>query len=229
MANKLFWYALLNSIKRIVLGVGLNILCTILVAYPLSKDSRKFKMRNLWAWFFFIPMIFSGGIIPWFILIKELKLINSIWALVLPGAVSPFYIVVLLNFFRGIPAELEEAAIIDGCGYWRILFQIYLPLSLPAIATIAVFAILAHWNSWFDGLILMSEPKNYPLITYLQTAVININYERLTEEEIRRLALLGGSSYKAAQLFAGSLPVILSYPFLQRYFIKGLTLGSIKG
>lgn len=229
MQNKLFWKGMYNSIIRVVLGVSINLFLTLLAAYPLSKETSRFRQRTFYVWILFITMIFSGGLIPNFILINDLKLINNILALLLPGAVPIFYILLLLNFFRGLPAELEEAAIIDGASQWRILFKIYVPLSLPALATISVYAILGHWNSWFDGLIYMNDPNKYPLMTYLQTAVISIDYDKMTAEEIAKLSVLGDRTYKAAQIFLGSLPVLLSYPFLQKYFIKGLVIGSVKG
>lgn len=229
MDNKLFWNGMKNSAIRVVLGVGLNLLITLLAAYPLSKSVHRFRERTYYAWFIFLTMVFSGGIIPFYMVVKEVGLLNSMWALVLPGGVNAFYILVLLNFFRGIPSELEDSALIDGSGHWRTLFQIFLPLAKPAIATVSVFAIVGHWNAWFDGLIFMATPDKYPLLTYLQTAIVNINYETLSDEEIKRLALLGQRTNRAAQIFLGSLPVIMCYPFLQKHFTKGLVLGSVKG
>jgi putative aldouronate transport system permease protein len=229
LENSLFWKGMWNSTLRIILGVSINLIITLLAAYPLSKEKSRFKPRTLYAWFIFITMIFHGGLIPWYMVIRELGLLNNIWALVLPTAVPVFLILIMLNFFRGIPSELEEAALIDGSGQWRLLFQIYIPLAKPSIATIAIFAIVTHWNSWFDGLILMHDPNKYPLITYLQTSVIAINYETLSEEEIIKAALLGERTNKAAQIFLGSLPVLMCYPFLQKHFTKGLVLGSVKG
>src|SRR5690606_31058401 len=119
--------------------------------------------------------LFNGGLIPWYITIKEVGLLNSIWALVLPGAVPVFSIVLLLNFFREVPRELEESAVIDGASQWTTLWRIYVPISKPAIATLALFSMVEHWNSWFDGLILMGDPTNYPLQSYIQTIVIQQN------------------------------------------------------
>lgn len=229
LENKLFWKGMYNSLIRVVLGLAVNLLFTVLAAYPLSKETSRFKQRTFYAWIFFIPMIFGGGLIPTFILVKDLKLMNSIWALILPGAVPIFYILLMLNFFRGLPNEMEEAALIDGASQWRILFTIYIPLSLPALATICVYAILGHWNSWFDGLIYLNDPNKYPVMTYLQTAVISIDFNKLTPEEIQKLSVLGDKTYKAAQIFLGSFPVLVTYPFFQKYFTKGLVLGSVKG
>lgn len=229
LENKLFWKGMFNSVLRIVLGVAFNLFFTVMAAYPLSKDTERFRQRPIYTWYFMIPMLFGGGLIPTFILVKDLRLLNNILALVLPGAVPIFYVLLMLNFFRGLPVELEEAALIDGSNQWQILFRIFIPLSLPAMATISVYTIVGQWNSWFDGLIYMNDPNKYPLMTYLQTAVISIDYNKLTAEEIEKLSLLGDRTYKAAQLFLGSLPVLITYPFFQKYFMKGLVLGSVKG
>lgn len=229
LENKVFWRSFLNSIVRVLTGVPLQIACTVLAAYPLSKSSSRFPQRTFWAWFIFIPMLFSGGIIPWFLTINALGIRGTLWALILPSAVSTFYVLLMLNFFRGIPGELEESALIDGAGQFRILLQIYLPLSLPSLATIAVYSILGVWNSWFDGLILMNRPQEYPLMTYLQAMVVNLDRNNLTEQEIVRLAQLGERTNRAAQVFLGTLPILVTYPMFQKYFTKGLTIGAVKG
>ena len=174
-------------------------------------------------------MLVNGGLIPTYMTISSLKLLGSIWALILPSTIVTFYVILMLNFFRGIPGEIEEAALIDGAGQWRILFGIYLPLSLPSLATIAVYCSLAQWNEWFNGIIYMNDPSQYPLMSYLQIAVLNINLEDLTAEEAAKLSQIGTQTYKAAQLFVAAIPMVCVYPFLQKYFTKGLTLGSVKG
>ena len=219
MSADLFWSGLYNSFVRTGLGVVMSLFFTVIVAYPLSKDSKRFRHRTLFAWFFFLPMIINGGLIPNYILIKELGLLDNILALVLPMALPVFYILVMLNFFRNLPGEMEESALMDGASQWRILFQIYVPLSLPAMATIAVYILAMHWNSWFDGLIYMNDPNNYPLMTYLHTAVLN-TYSRYQ---------VSSRTNNAAMMFLGATPIILTYPFLQRYFVKGLVLGGVKG
>ena len=174
-------------------------------------------------------MLFNGGLVPNYLLVKELGLLNSIWALVLPGAVPVFSIILMLNFYREIPEEMEDAAFVDGASHWRILFQVYVPLSLPAVATISLFAIVAHWNSWFDGLIYMKGDR-YPLQTYLQTIVAAFqNASILNNTELMRLANLNDRSVKAAQLIIGALPILLVYPYLQKYFVSGIKLGGVKG
>jgi putative aldouronate transport system permease protein len=227
--NNMFWRSMANSIVRAVLGVAVNVLCSCLVAYPLSKNSHDFKLRSFYAWIFFIPMIVNGGLIPTYMVVVETKLLNSVWSIILPGAVHVFFILVLLNFFRNIPKEMEEAALIDGAGQWRILLRVYIPLSKPALATICVYAILNHWNAWFDGAIYLDSLDKFPLMTYLQTVVVNYNPDKLSPSELEKISRLGSRTLKAAQIFVAALPVMLSYPFFQRYFTKGLTLGGVKG
>lgn len=224
-----FWISMLNSIKRILLGTPLNLLLTIMIAYPLSKEVTQFRFRLVYAWIFFLTMLFNGGLIPWYVTLKELNLLNTIWALVLPGAVPVFSIVLLLNFFREVPKELEESAVIDGASQWTTLWRIYVPISKPAIATLALFSMVDHWNSWFDGLILMGDPSNYPLQSYIQTIVIQQNFTGVTREEILSLAQISDRTLRSSQIFLASLPIIAAYPFLQKYFVKGIVLGSVKG
>ncbi|QJD84026.1 carbohydrate ABC transporter permease [Cohnella herbarum] len=224
-----FWVSMLTSIERIAIGTPLNLLLTILVAYPLSKTTEQFRFRLVYAWVFFLTMLFNGGLIPWYITIKQLGLLDSIWALVLPGAVPAFSIVLLLNFFRAVPKELEESAVIDGAGSWTTLWRIYVPISKPAIATLALFSMVDHWNSWFDGLILMGDPSHYPLQSYIQTIVVQMNLGSMSMEELKNLARISDRTLKASQIFLGSLPIIAVYPFLQRFFVKGIVLGSVKG
>ncbi len=224
-----FWQSMLVSLERITLGGGINLLLIILSSFPLSKERHEFRARSFYAWLFFITMLFSGGLIPWYMAIRQYKLLDSIWALVLPGAVPVFSVILMLNFFRQIPKELSEAACIDGAGQWRILWQIYVPTSTPAIATVLLFALVGHWNSWFDGLILMNNPDHYPLQSYIQTIVVQRTYSMLSREEIQQLATISDRTLRSAQIFLGSLPIILVYPFLQRYFVKGIVLGGVKG
>jgi putative aldouronate transport system permease protein len=217
------------TLQRLIFGVALNLLLTILLAYPLSKEVKAFPMRTFFAWFVVFTMLFNGGLIPNYMIVKETNLLNSIWALVIPGAVPVFHVVLLLNFFRGIPKELEEASHMDGAGHWVTLFQIYLPLSLPALATIGLFATVGHWNAWFDGMIYMNTPANYPLQTYLRTIIIEQDLTVLgSDDAIRQLENVNPRTTRAAQIFLGALPILLVYPFLQRYFMKGIVLGSVK-
>lgn len=229
LKNQMFWKAMFNSVGRVTLGTLINLGCTCLVAYPLSKPNDRFKLRTFYAWIFFIPMIINGGLIPTYMVVKDTNLIDSIWSLILPGAVPVFFIMVLLNFFRAIPAELEDAALIDGAGQLRTLMQIFIPLSKPALATLCVYAMLNHWNAWFDGTIYLNSLSKFPLLTYMQTVVVNYNPELLSPAELEQMSKLGGRNLEAAQIFASSLPIIMTYPFFQKYFTKGLILGGVKG
>ncbi|QGQ94883.1 carbohydrate ABC transporter permease [Paenibacillus psychroresistens] len=224
-----FWRAFVVTLKRVAMGTTLNVFLVILLAYPLSKSKEKFRTRSIYVWFFFFTMLFSGGLIPSYILISKLGLMNTIWALVLPGAVTVFNIILMLNFFREVPEEIEDAANIDGANHWRTLWQIYVPLSTPAIATITLFCIVGHWNSWFDGLIYMSNSENYPLQSYLQTIVVKINSVTTSATEQIRLAKLNDRSIRGAQMVVASVPILIVYPFLQKYFVSGIRLGSVKG
>ncbi len=224
-----FWRSMKVSVTRIIMGGGLSILLTITAAYPLSQPKASFRFRTVYAWFFFITMIFNAGLIPWYMVIRQFGLLDSIWALILPGAVPVFSVILLLNFFREVPRELAEAAFIDGAGHWRTLWTIYVPLSKPALATLLLFSLVANWNSWFDGLILMNNPDKYPLQTYIQTIAVQRSFSMMTREEIQQMATISDRTLRSAQIFLGSLPIVMLYPFLQKYFVKGIVLGGVKG
>jgi putative aldouronate transport system permease protein len=226
-----FLASLVVSLKRVALGVTINMFLTILCAYPLSKEKKDLRLRGVYSWFFIITILFSGGLIPFYMTVKTLGLINSIWALVLPGAIPVFNVLLLMNFFRQLPKEIEESVFLDGAGHWTNLWRIQVPLSMPAIATLILFTTVGHWNSWFDGLILMNHPKNYPLQSYLQTIVTTIEQRltNMTAEDVKILSEINDRTTKSAQIFLAALPILSVYPFLQRYFMSGIVLGSVKG
>ncbi len=228
LSRPAFRSAFVVSVQRVILGTAVNMILTVLVAYPLSKENAVFPMRTVYTWFFIVTMLVSGGLIPLYMVVRWTGLLDSIWSLVLPVAVPVFNVVLLMNFFRGLPKELEEAAFVDGAGHWEVLFRIYLPLSMPAIATLTLFSFVMHWNSWFDGLIFMNSPDNYPLQSYLQTLVIGQDLSQFSMDPAL-LQLVSNDTFKAAQIFIGALPILVLYPFLQRYFVKGIVLGSVKG
>ncbi|MGG1550550.1 carbohydrate ABC transporter permease [Paenibacillus ferrarius] len=216
------------TLQRVVIGVTLNMVLTIMVAYPLSKEGRSLKGRTVYVWLFVFTMLFSGGIIPLYMTIRSLGLLDSVWALVLHNAVPVFNVMILLNFFRGLPKELEEAALMDGAGHWRILWGIYVPLSTPSLATLTLFAIVSHWNAWFDGILFMNSPAHYPLQSYLYTVVVGLDTLVKSNIDLEVIALVSDRTARAAQIFLGALPILVVYPFLQRYFTKGIVLGSVK-
>nr|WP_204343674.1 carbohydrate ABC transporter permease [Paenibacillus elgii] len=220
-----FWV----SVQRVVLGTTLSMFLTILTAYPLSKEPRQFRLRTFYAWFFVFTILFSGGLIPTFLTIKSLNLIDSIWALVLPTAVPVFNVILLLNFYRNLPKELEESSRIDGAGHFTTLWKIYVPLSLPALATTGLFTMVGHWNSWFDGMLYMNHTENYPLQTFLQTVIIKMDFRFIKAENAELMLKLSDRTSRAAQIFVAAFPILVVYPFLQKLFIKGIVMGSVKG
>ena len=224
-----FLQAFLISAKRVALGYVITMVVIILTAYPLSKEKNVFHARGKYAWIFIFTMMFSGGLIPTYMTIRYLGMLDTIWALVLPGAVPIFNMVLMMNFFRTIPHEIEEAAFIDGAGHFKTLVTIYLPLSLPSLATVSLFVIVNHWNSWFDGIIYMNHTYNYPLQSYLRTIIINPDLQSMTSSEQLVMREISERTFKAAQIFLGAVPILCVYPFLQKYFMTGLTMGSVKG
>ena len=232
LAKPRFVTSMLNSLARVALGVAINLAVTILTAYPLSKTKEAFKGRTFFSWFFVITMLVGGGMIPTYLIVNWTGLRNSIWALVIPGALPIFNMVVLLNFFRQIPGELEESAMLDGAGDFRTLLQIVLPLSVPCIATLVIFMTIGHWNDWYSGMVYMDKIDKYPLATYLHNVLQRPDFDRLsqmTPEERSRMLQISPRTLQNAQIALSTLPIICVYPFLQRYFVKGLTLGSLKG
>lgn len=224
-----FWSSFRTSILRVLLGGSLNLFFIILTAYPLSKNNEKLHFRNVYTWYFFITMLVSGGMIPNYLLIAKLGLRDSIWSLVLPGALPVFNLVLMLNFFRQVPTALEEAALIDGAGHLRTLVQIYLPVSLPAIATITLFCIVSHWNAWFDGMIYITSPSKVPMQTYLRSVLIDMNMADMSADDYELYATLANRTVKCSQIIVATIPILCVYPFLQRYFVSGIVLGSVKG
>lgn len=227
LGNENFIQSLIISVERVVVGTSLSMLVVFLAAYALSKDEKVFRGRNLYSWFFVFTMLFSGGMVPMYILIQKIHLMNTIWALIIPGLVSVWNMILLLNFFRGVPKELEEASLIDGAGHLTTLFRIYLPLSMPAIATLSLFTLVGQWNDWFSGLLYMSDYKKYPLATFLQTILVQQDMSKMNVDP-KMLENISQRTVKAAQIFIGAVPVLLIYPFLQKYFVKGIVLGAVK-
>lgn len=230
MQRQAFWQSFLNSLIRVGIGVPLNMILTILAAFTLSRREDKLMGRKIYVWFFLLTMLFNGGLIPWYLTIRATGLLNSIWALILPSAVQVYNTILLVSFFRGVPYEIEEAAIIDGSGPMGVLTNVYLPCSVPAIATLTLFCLVNHWNEWFSGQILMNKMEKYPLMSYLQVLLhLSKNLEKLSEKEIEELLKVNLRTFNAAQLVIAMLPMLLAYPFFQRFFITGLTLGGVKG
>jgi putative aldouronate transport system permease protein len=228
-----FFKAMLISIERVILGTGLNLILMVMVAYPLSKDKKgQFIGRKIYVYYFMITMLISGGMIPTYLVVSKLGLKNTIWSLILPGALPVSNMIILMNFIRELPEEMEEAAALDGASPIQILFKIILPVLKPALATVGLFCMVGHWNDWFSGMIYMSNPDKYPLQTYLQSIISSFDQLLMADKShdiASILAQMNARTGRAAQLFLGALPIMLVYPFLQKYFTKGLVLGSVKG
>lgn len=219
-----------NSFLRLFVGVPVNLLLAITAAYPLSKRRDQLMFRQFYVWYFVITMLVNGGLIPTYLTIRALGLLGSFWALILPGAVQVYNMILLLNFFKNIPAELEEAALIDGAGSWCILWKLFVPCSLPAIATLTLFFVVGHWNEWFSAQIYMNRVEQYPLQSYLQVLLTQTkNLQNLSLKEQEEMAKINSRTFNSAQIVISTIPVLVVYPFLQKYFVTGLTLGGVKG
>lgn len=227
--NTDFLTAFFMTVKRVLLGVTFNMAILVLTAYPLSKPGKRLPGRTFISWIFVVTMFVSGGLIPTYLVVNSTGIRDTLWALVLPGAVQAFNITVLLNFFRQIPKEMEESAVMDGAGQLRILFNIYIPLSVPALMTLLVFNTVGHWNEWFSAIIYMDSTNKYPLQTYLQTIIANPDRDLLDPTQLELIKNISNKTFQAAQILIATIPVLCVYPFLQKYFIKGMTLGSLKG
>jgi putative aldouronate transport system permease protein len=226
-----FLLAFWNSFKRVLFGTAVQLFFITITAYALCREPEELRGRNAVMWFFVFPMLFSGGLIPTFLLIRDLGLLNSFWVLVIgPTAVPIFSVILMMNFYRQLPKPLYESAMIDGAGHMSILLRIFLPLSKPALATMALFSIVQHWNAWFDAMIYINDAAKWPVQTLLRGFLLNeIDYSMLTPEELERMDQLSDKGFKAAQVFIVTLPILCIYPFLQKYFVKGIVMGSVKG
>lgn len=224
-----FFLSFWMSVKRVFLGVIINMVLTVLMAYPLSLEVRQFPSRDRYMWLLIFTMLFNGGVVPWYFVIRSLGMLDSIWALVLPGAVPVFNVILVINFFRNIPKAIKESAQLDGIGPLGMLVQIYIPLAKPAIATVSLFSIVNHWNSFFDGMLLMNTPEKMPLQTYIQSLVIRISDITQSGLSAEQLAdRISQRTFNASKIVVSTIPILLIYPFLQKYFVTGITLGSVK-
>lgn len=217
------------SLLRVLLGVTVNMALIMLTAYPLSKKKDQFHGRTAYAWYMILTIIFSGGLIPTYMVVKQMGLINSVWSMVLPGAIPVWNTVLMMNFYRNLPREIEESAFIDGANHLVVLTRLYIPLSAPAVATIALFSIVGHWNSWFDGLIYLNTPSLYPLQTFLYMIDSSVTLGATTSENVEYMREISDRTLRSAQIVIAMVPVLIAYPFLQKYFTKGIVMGSVKG
>lgn len=214
-----------------VVGTLLNLFFTVTCAYSLSRVHV--PGNKLMLWYVVIPMLFGAGLIPQYILIKNLHLIDSIWVLILPGLISPFNAILMRNFFWGIPDSLSESAKIDGASELQVLWRIILPLSKPIIATIGLFYAVGHWNDYFTGLYFINDNTKWPLQVLLKSIIIDLNALNMGGQNFNNVVDVGKvtlqpENIKAAVIIFATVPILLVYPFLQKYFVKGIIIGAVK-
>lgn len=224
-ASDNIWRAYANTIWRTVVGTVLSTLVTAMGGYAVSKPYLPMR-RTLMAIFLF-AMYFSGGTVPTFMLIRQLGLMNNRWSMVLPSLVWGFNMIVMRNFFQGLPADMEESAEIDGANEWTILFRIVLPCSKAVVATIAMWMAVYHWNAYMDNLMYFTDKNQYVLQRVIRMLVVENSMSGL--ESLSDAAVTNPESLKGATIMVATVPILLVYPFAQKYFIKGATLGAVKG
>ena len=216
-----------NSVLRTVSGTALTLFFTCLTAYPLARKELPYRGPLLFLILF--TMIFSGGIVPNYLLIKNIGLIDSIWALILPHMLTAFNVIVMKNFFQSIPESLAESAKIDGASEINILARIYVPLSKPVLATVGLWTAVSHWNQWFDAMLYITSDENQVLQTFLQRIVIESSVEMIEQGLVDpNVTQFTPETIKAATVVVTVLPMLLIYPFVQKYFVKGIMLGGVK-
>jgi putative aldouronate transport system permease protein len=229
LKTKQFYIAAWTSVRREILTLAVQMFMLIITAYPLSKTDAELPGRKYFSWFYIFTMLFSGGLIPTYLIVSKTGLVNTIWAWVLPGCVSAWNLVVVMNFMRGVPKELEEAAVVDGANQLWCLIKVYIPLSKPVLAAMVVFIGVSVWNDWFTGMLYMNNVNDYPLMTYLQMMLKQITHMALDQNNITQMAALSNESLRAARILIATTPILIIYPFMQKYFISGMTLGGLKG
>lgn len=231
LSDEQFWRSFGISVVRVILALCLNLAVTVPMAYAMTKNKREFRARNVYMNLLIFAMLFNGGMIPTYILVRNLGLLNSIWSLVLPGALPVFNVILLMNFFLGVPKSLEEAALIDGATPFQVLLKVMIPCAKPCLATVSLFSIVGSWNDFFSGLIYMQKVENYPIMTYIQS--LNVDIQELLKSGASSNALenvteLSNRNLNAAKIVVAVIPLLLIYPILQKYLITGMVMGSVK-
>lgn len=228
---KAIWAGYRNSMIYTVLGTVISVVLTLLAAYPLSRED--FRGGKVFMGLFLFTMMFSGGLIPTYLLVKNLGLVNTMWAVILPGSVSAYNVIVARTFFKqNIPAELLEAAKVDGCSDFRFFISIVIPLSMPIVAVLALWVAVGQWNSYFNPMIYLNSENKYTLQLILRRILlmsqINLSSSNIDPARIAENQYLS-EMLKYATIIISSLPLMLIYPFVQKYFVKGVMVGSVKG
>ena len=229
LEDKIFFSAIGVSVERVIVGCALNMFLLIITAFPLCLPGKKFPEGKFFKWFFVANMLFSGGLIPSYVLMRQYGLFDSFWSMILPGALPIWNMILMINFFRNVPYELNESATIDGANPLQILFKVYVPLCVPSLACLLLFQFVGHWNSYFDGLLYINDAAKQPLQTYIYNLSVTLDYSTMTSEEIIALAETSDKTLNAAKVVVAMVPILFVYPFLQKYFTTGMTLGAVKG
>ncbi|MDR6550870.1 carbohydrate ABC transporter permease [Paenibacillus qinlingensis] len=216
-----------NTILRTVVGSFVAMLLTAMTAYPISRPG--FPLKSTIMKLFVFSMMFSGGTIPSYLLMKQLHLIDTFWVLILPGAVSAYNVIVMRNFFQSISAEIMESAKMDGASEWGIFMRIVIPLSAPVLAVIGLWVVVFHWNAWFDAMIYTNSKSREVLQLFLRHRVIDRTVNLAQEYNLVEVTKVTPENLKAAMILTISFPILLAYPFIQRFFVKGIMMGSVKG
>ena len=224
-----YWRSLVVSFERTIIGTTINILLVITMAYPLSKSTREFHSQKKYMGAVLFAMLFNGGMIPTYLVVNNLGLCDSLWSLILPSAVGVGNVILLMNFFRSVPKELEEAAEIDGANPFQILKNVFIPISKPCIATIILFCAVGHWNDYFSGILYISKMENYPLQSYIQSVSASLDISRVTDpKKIQEYLTISEKTLNAAKIVVSTLPLMIVYPFVTKYFKDGIVVGAVK-
>lgn len=230
LGYKSVWVGYRNTLFYTVAGTMLNVALTMLCAYPLAQ--RTFSGRKFFSMLFFVPMIFQGGMIPNYMLLRDLRLINTVWSVLLPGAISIYNMIVTRTFIQSsIPESMAEAARMDGCSPARYFFSFVLPLSKTIIAVIAMYYAASHWNDYFNAFLYLNKRNLYPLQLFLREILVNSQFDSSVMSDPEAAQQLQGlaDTLKYVVIVVSTLPLMCIYPFVQKYFVKGVMIGSIKG
>lgn len=231
-ANGEIFNAYGNTILYAVVGTAISLLFTLLAAYAMAVDG--FVLNKFFNRLLVFTMIFNGGLIPTYLVIKQLHLLDTLWVMVLPGSVTAYNLFICRTFFKGISPSLRESAYLDGANDFLICFRIYAPLSLPVLCTIGLFVIVGHWNSWFNALMYLNDENRYPLQMILRKIVVNDDVRGGAYSDSQMSSMMESlnvhpKNVQMASIMVAMVPILCVYPFLQKYFVKGVMLGSVKG
>lgn len=221
-----FWRGYWNSFVITTLGTAVQMLMTVLAAYPLSRASL--PGRSWLTLLIIFQMIFPPGLIPFYLTVRQVGLMDSYWAVIIPYAINTFNLIVLVNYFRGLPAEMEEAAIIDGANDLQVLWHVMLPLSTPVIMTLALFYAVENWNLFLPAIFFINDGSKQPVQVILRDMIWSLQLMTQTASADQMERLAGLEALKAASVFIAAIPMLIAYPFVQRFFIKGIMLGAVK-